>query len=87
MINAQITSLAAAEKDSTIHTGGPEIVIPDMIIIVPLDTLISFAVTLFVFGPEGGSMMGMLGVGLRGPHIGMFLFRGTWATAHSHLGV
>ena len=96
---AEMTSPGGAENDillsehvhsALIHTGGPDVmlpVIPDMITIVPLDTLNTFAVTLVVFGSEGGSMMGMLGLGLCGPHIGMILFRGTWAAAPSHLGM
>ena len=73
-----------------IHTGGPDViffVIPDMITIVPLNTLWPVMVTLVIFGSEGGRMMGMLGVGPCGPHIGMILFRGTRAAAPSHLGV
>ena len=73
--------------DGGVCTGGPENGIPDMIITIPLDIRMAYALTIVFFGPEIGSMMGISGVGLHGPHIGMIFFRGTRAVAPSQLGM
>ena len=53
----------------------------------PLKKINTRSVTLVVFGFDGGGMMGMMGAGHGGPHIGMILFRGTRAVAPPHVGM
>ena len=83
--------------DGGVCTGGPENGIPDMIITIPLDIRMAYALTIVFFGPE--VMMGFSGVGRHGPHFvngggiwgsiflasfgngGKILFRGTLTSA------
>jgi hypothetical protein len=76
--------------DGGVHTGGLDVfllAVPDVIITVPLNTLVASMVFLVIFGSEGAMVLAWLAMGPCGPLIGMIFFRGTRASAPSQLGM